>query len=121
MCDVVHSLGKVLKNLIWRQATSGIAVGMHTPRRHPVDSAPWTNSFQRPTPWWRETDSNLWSPVRRTMLFEASPFLTAPGTSLAPERRISRERDRGFESAFLHRRVPRRGVGPEGDGRDKSG
>src|SRR6267143_1634643 len=58
MCDVVHSLGKVLKNLIWRQATSGIAVGMHTPRRHPVDSAPWTNSFQRPTPWWRKEDSN---------------------------------------------------------------
>jgi len=60
-------------------------------------------------------------PRRTNDAFRGFPVLTAPGTSLAPERRISRERDRGFESAFLHRRVPRRGVGPEGDGRDKSG
>src|SRR6266481_8854089 len=100
MCDVVHSLGKVLKNLIWRQATSGIAVGMHTPRRHPVDSAPWTNSFQRPTPWWSKGDSNCRSLSRNESVSLTEREVPQRRKELSRARRLPGG-DRQFESPSL--------------------
>jgi hypothetical protein len=47
------------------------------------------------TPCWRETDSNLRSPVRER--FSTLPRLSSPSRC--------RERDPSFESLFLHRRV----------------
>src|SRR6266436_5279325 len=44
-------------------------------------------------------------PRKTNDAFRGFPVLTAPGTSLAPERRILRESDRGFESSFLQRGI----------------